>query len=72
MILAQLLIMNFIIKTRCKEIQSPRLSATESPRLSALVPMELCVKWYGMHRECYKVTLYSVMSMERGLSVVGD
>ena len=46
---------------------------TESPRLSVLVPIELCVKKYGMH-QCFlsRSRFTPLMSMERGLSVMGD
>ena len=46
---------------------------TDAPRLSVPAPIELCVKWYGVHH-CFLLRSHFTpfMSMEGGLSVIGD
>ena len=49
-----------ILSTGVKEM------GQESPRLSVLAPIELCIKWYGMHQYFLSRSLYSVYMYGRG------
>ena len=59
-----------VYQYRCKEMQSPH---AESPRLSVLAPIVICVKWFAMYQLFLSRSRCTpCMSMEEGLSVLGD